>query len=68
MKIILVVGGAGFIGSHLCEYLLEQGHQVICVDNYITGSSSNIRHLMFRKNFRALNQDICNPFHCPTLM
>lgn len=58
---ILVTGGAGFIGSHLCEYLLEKGHEVICVDNYFTGNKENIRHLFSNKRFEAIRHDIVNP-------
>ena len=46
MKRILVTGGAGFIGSHLCEALLDGGHEVVCVDNFFTGPKSNIAHLL----------------------
>lgn len=46
MKRILISGGAGFIGSHLCERLLDEGNDVICIDNYFTGHKSNIRHLL----------------------
>ena len=46
MKRILITGGAGFIGSHLCERLINEGHDVICLDNYFTGSKDNIRHLL----------------------
>jgi len=58
---ILVTGGAGFIGSHLCKYLLEKGHEVICVDNYFTGRKENIKHLMNNKNFEVVEHDIINP-------
>lgn len=58
---ILVTGGAGFIGSHLCEYLLEKGHEVVCVDNYFTGKKENIQHLISHKNFKAIEHDIINP-------
>ncbi|MBM3200310.1 SDR family oxidoreductase [Candidatus Woesearchaeota archaeon] len=58
---ILVTGGAGFIGSHLCEYLLGKGHEVICVDNYFTGSKKNIQHLLSNSNFKAIDHDIINP-------
>jgi nucleoside-diphosphate-sugar epimerase len=53
VKRILVTGGAGFLGSHLCERLLERGHDVLCVDNYFTGSKANIAHLL--NNPRASN-------------
>jgi len=62
-KKILVTGGAGFIGSHLCEKLTHQGHHVLCVDNYYTGSYKNIRHLMDYKNFEFIRQDICFPLY-----
>lgn len=58
---ILVTGGAGFIGSHLCEHLLGKGHEVICVDNYFTGSKENIKPLLNHKNFKAVEHDIINP-------
>jgi UDP-glucuronate decarboxylase len=63
MKKILVTGGAGFIGSHLCEKLAHQGHHVLCVDNYFTGSYKNIRHLMDYKNFEVMRQDVCFPLY-----
>ena len=59
MKKILVTGGAGFLGSHLCDRLVEQGHHVLCVDNYFTGSKKNIEHLLDCKNFEVIRQDIC---------
>lgn len=55
---ILITGGAGFIGSHLCERFLERGHEVICVDNFITGSPDNIAHLMGRDGFRFIKLDV----------
>lgn len=58
---ILVTGGAGFIGSHLCEYLLGKGNEIICVDNYFTGSKENIKHLLNNKNFKVLEHDIIDP-------
>src|SRR3989338_10985821 len=61
MKTILVTGGAGFIGSHLCEKLVQGGNNVICVDNLLTGSQKNIAHLLTNKNFSFVNQDVCNP-------
>lgn len=62
-KKILVTGGAGFIGSHLCEKLAHQGHHVLCVDNYFTGSRKNIRHMLDYKNFEVIRQDICLPLY-----
>ncbi len=61
-KKILVTGGSGFVGSHLCEKLLEQGHSVLCVDNFFTGKRENITHLDLNPNFKVLNHDICFPF------
>jgi UDP-glucuronate decarboxylase len=63
MKKILVTGGAGFLGSHLCERLVKQGHHVLCVDNYFTGSKKNIEHLLDYKNFEVIRQDICIPLY-----
>ncbi len=62
-KTILVTGGAGFIGSHLCEHLLGQNHKVVCLDNLFTGSKENIRHLLKRGNFEFIKSDIINPFY-----
>ena len=58
MKRVLVTGGAGFIGSHLCERLLNEGHSVICLDNYFTGRKSNIEHLLGNKEFEIIRHDI----------
>jgi UDP-glucuronate decarboxylase len=63
MKKILVTGGAGFIGSHLCERLVKQEHHVLCVDNYFTGSKKNIQHLLNYKNFEVIRQDVCFPLY-----
>ncbi len=61
MKRILITGGAGFIGSHLCERLLKEGNEVICLDNFFTGRKDNIRHLMGNSNFEVIRHDIIEP-------
>lgn len=61
-KRVLVTGGAGFLGSYLCETLLEDGHDVICLDNYFTGSKDNIAHLMDNHYFELVRHDITHPF------
>jgi UDP-glucuronate decarboxylase len=58
---VLVTGGAGFIGSHLCERLLEQGHEVVCLDNFFTGRRENVRHLLDYGGFELLRHDVCEP-------
>ena len=58
---VLVSGGAGFIGSHLCERLVERGDDVICLDNLFTGREENIAHLMDRPGFRFVKHDVCEP-------
>lgn len=62
MKRILITGGAGFIGSHLCERLLNEGNEVISLDNYFTGSKENIIHLLDNKRFEAIRHDVTMPF------
>ncbi len=62
-KMILVTGGAGFVGSHLCERLLANGDNVLCVDSYRTGSRSNIFHLLDRPDFEMVRHDVINPLH-----
>ena len=62
MKRILVTGGAGFIGSHLCERLLNEGNDVICLDNYFTGSKDNIRHLIGNDHFELVRHDVTQPY------
>jgi UDP-glucuronate decarboxylase len=62
-KRVLVTGGAGFLGSHLCERLLDQGHDVLCVDNYFTGRKDNIAHLIGNSNFEPLRHDVCFPLY-----
>ena len=66
MKRVLVTGGAGFIGSHLCERLLELGNEVICVDNYFTGSKMNIIHLFDNHYFEVIRHDITMPVYIET--
>jgi UDP-glucuronate decarboxylase len=58
---VLVCGGAGFLGSHLCDRLLEKGHQVLCVDNFHTGLIRNIRHLLDRPDFELMRHDVIDP-------
>jgi len=60
---ILVAGGAGFIGSHFCEFLLNKGHEVICVDNFFTGNKKNISHLLKNRNFELIRHDIIQPIY-----
>ena len=60
-KRILITGGDGFLGSHLCEKLLNEGHEVICVDNFFTGHRSNIAHLINNPYFEVLRHDITFP-------
>jgi len=62
MKKILVTGGAGFIGSHLCERLLKEGNEVICLDNYFTGSKQNVVHLLDHPYFELIRHDVTEPF------
>jgi UDP-glucuronate decarboxylase len=58
---ILVTGGAGFIGSHLCDRLLAEGHQVVCLDNFFTGRRENIEHQLDNPDFEVLRHDVCEP-------
>ena len=62
MKRILVSGGAGFIGSHLCTRLINDGHEVICLDNFFTGSKDNIAHLMGNHHFEVVRHDVTYPY------
>ncbi len=62
-KRVLVTGGAGFLGSHLCERLLNDGHDVICVDNYFTGSKQNVVHLLDNPYFELVRHDVITPFY-----
>jgi UDP-glucuronate decarboxylase len=59
---ILVTGGAGFLGSHLCDRLIEQGYEVICLDNFFTGNKQNIRHLLGNDHFELIRHDVIDPF------
>ena len=63
MKRILVTGGAGFLGSHLCEQLLDRGHDVLCVDNYFTGRRINVAHLMDNPRFEVMRHDVTFPLY-----
>lgn len=63
MKKILVTGGAGFLGSHLCERLLNEGNEVICVDNYFTGSKKNLLHLLDNPYFELVRHDVTAPYY-----
>jgi UDP-glucuronate decarboxylase len=62
-KRVLVTGGAGFLGSYLCELLLKDGHEVLCVDNFYTGRRANIRHLITHPYFEVLRHDVCFPLY-----
>lgn len=63
MKKILITGGAGFLGSHLCEHLLKDGNDVLCVDNFFTGSKQNIAHLMSHPYFEVMRHDVTFPLY-----
>ncbi|MDC3133107.1 SDR family oxidoreductase [Flavobacteriaceae bacterium] len=63
MKKILITGGAGFIGSHLCERLLNEGNEIICLDNYFTGNKQNILHLLNNPLFELVRHDITEPYY-----
>jgi UDP-glucuronate decarboxylase len=62
MKRIIVTGGAGFVGSHLCERLLSERNNVVCLDNYFTGNKQNISHLLPNTNFSVVEHDVCEPY------
>jgi UDP-glucuronate decarboxylase len=59
---ILITGGAGFLGSHLCDRLISEGNEVICLDNFFTGSKQNIAHLLDNPNFELMRHDVVDPF------
>ncbi|MEB2774094.1 UDP-glucuronic acid decarboxylase family protein [Algoriphagus sp. D3-2-R+10] len=63
MKRVLVSGGGGFLGSHLCDRLLNEGNEVLCVDNFFTGNRRNIHHLLDNKNFELLRHDVTHPLY-----
>jgi len=63
MERTLITGGAGFLGSHLCDFLLEKGHEVICIDNLLTGDMGNISHLLGHERFRFIRYDVTNYLH-----
>jgi UDP-glucuronate decarboxylase len=63
MKRILITGGAGFLGSHLCERLLADGEEILCLDNFFTGSKDNIRHLLGNHHFECIRHDVTNPIY-----
>ena len=59
----VITGGAGFIGSHLCDYFVEKGHEVLCLDNLLTGTAVNVEHLLGRENFRFVKYDVSEYIH-----
>ncbi|HXM69739.1 MAG TPA: NAD-dependent epimerase/dehydratase family protein, partial [Thermoanaerobaculia bacterium] len=65
MSRAVITGGAGFLGSHLCERLLREGHEVVCVDNLLTGNRDNVAHLLGRPDFDFLQHDVTTPFEVP---
>ena len=60
-KRILITGGGGFLGSHLCDRLIADGHDVLCIDNFFTGSKRNISHLLGEPNFELIRHDLVQP-------
>ena len=62
-KTILVTGGAGFLGSHLCDRLIRDGHDVVCLDNFFTGSKANIAHLIGHPRFEMIRHDVTFPLY-----
>ena len=63
MSKILITGGGGFLGSHLCDRLIEQGNEILCVDNFFTGSKDNVRHLLSNPNFELIRHDVTFPLY-----
>jgi len=64
----VITGGAGFLGSHLCDRLVSEGHRVVCIDNLLTGSLDNVRHLLDRPGFVAVSHDVTQPINVPELL
>src|SRR5450756_3057611 len=62
-KRILITGGAGFLGSHLCERLLSEGNDIVCLDNFYTGNKDNVSHLLRNPHFELIRHDIINPVY-----
>ena len=62
-KRVLVTGGAGFLGSHLCDRLIADGHEVICLDNFFTGKKKNVAHLLSNPNFEIMRHDVIQPIY-----
>lgn len=62
-KRVLVTGGAGFLGSHLCDRLLAESHEVLCLDNLFTGTKRNIEHLAAHPRFEFMRHDVCSPLN-----
>ena len=60
---ILVTGGAGFLGSHLCDALIKEGHDVLCVDNFFTGNKENVGHLVINPKFELMRHDVTFPLY-----
>lgn len=58
---VLITGGAGFLGSHLCDRMIQAGNEVICLDNYLTGRRKNIKHLLGHPNFELARHDVIDP-------
>ena len=65
-KRVLITGGAGFIGSHICERLVERGYEILCVDNFFTGTRANIAHLLGETNFELMRHDVTFPLFVET--
>ena len=63
MKRVLITGGAGFLGSHLCDRLIRDGNDILCVDNYFTGTKANIGHLLDHQNFEIMRHDVTFPLY-----